>query len=218
MRVDRPDPSHDCIATFDIETTHWDPSQGEVVSIGLGIHRRETPLSNAEFELLHRSPLRDEGTLIQEVYAWLDNVDADYLVSFNGRDFDFPFCDDRLEILGEAADSPRLHTPQTHLDLLHDDRKALADERGEKWPGLEEVLQAYGESPETQMWRGEPLDNTRFGEELGPSLLEAVANDDQATAEQLINTVDEYLRDDLEKNLRLYYYDIGDMDPPAAGD
>ncbi|UVE50775.1 ribonuclease H-like domain-containing protein [Haloferax larsenii] len=215
MRFNRNDLGYDRIATFDIETTHWDASQGEVVSIGLAVHERGTPLSNAEYKLLHRKPALDEAALIREAYTWLDEIDAGYLVSFNGRDFDFPFCDERLEHLGASIDHPKLHTPQSHLDLLHDDRKALANQRGEKWPSLEEVLVAYGESPEPLMWKGEPLDNTRFGKELGPALLNSVANNDQVTAEKLMTTVEEYLRDDLKKNLRMYYYDIGELEPPV---
>jgi len=216
MRFERNDPGYERIATFDIETTHWDASRGELVSIGLALHERGTPIDEAEFQLLHRTPTRDEATLIKHAYEWLDNVEADVLVSFNGRDFDFPFCRERLQLLDDAVDSPAIHTPDTHLDLFYDDRKDLADQRGEKWPGLEDVLESYGETVDTQMWRGEPLDNTRFGEELGPAVLEAIENDDQRAHDQLLQTVEEYLQDDLEKNLRIYYYDIGELTPPVT--
>ena len=211
VQVDREDPGHQRIATFDIETTHYDAAKGEIVSIGVGVHERGTPLSDGEYEHLHRGDVRDEGRLVWNAFDWLDESGADHLVSFNGRDFDVPFCHDRLKLLGDDVRTPILHGDETHLDLLHDDRKALADRRGDKWPSLEEVLEAYGVEPEPTVWDGKPLTNTRFGEELGPAYLNAVKRGDQPTAEELNDVIDEYLRDDLLHNLRIYYHDIGEF-------
>lgn len=211
MQVDRRDPGHQRIATFDIETTHWDAEKGEAVSIGVGVHDRGIPLSEGEYKHFHRVPARSEEGLIREVFDWLDDSGAEYLVSFSGRDFDVPFCQERLKLLAEDVRQPSLHGDETHLDLFYDDRKQLADQRGEKWPSLEEVLEAYGVEPQPTFWDGEPLTNSRFGEELGPAYLEAINCGDQVTAEELADVIDEYLRQDLLHNLRIYYYDIGEF-------
>lgn len=212
MQINREDPGHQRIATFDIETTHYKPHQGEVVSIGIATHDRDTALGDADITIRHRTPNRDEAQLIAESLDHLDDLDVDFLVSFNGRDFDVGFLRDRLELLGHDPREPTLHTPELHLDLLHDDRKDVADDLGKDWPGLEEALDAYGYDAGIQAWRGEELTNTRFGEELGPEYLNAVAEENAAEANDLSVVINEYLTDDLLKNLRLYYYDIGHLD------
>ena len=212
MQLTRPDPEHQQIASFDIETTHYDPSGGEVVSIGIAIHDRTTAIGNAETHLLHQTVDRDEPTLIQESYDILDDSGAEFLVTFNGRDFDFGFCDDRVSRHGIQPSRPSLDTPETHLDLLHDDRKARADQLNRKWPNLEEALGAYDHKTEPTFWNGSELTNTRFGEELAPAYLDAIGRDpDRAAA--LRDVIDEYLRDDIGKNILLYYYDIGHLTP-----
>jgi len=214
MQLSRPDPEHQQIASFDIETTHYDPSEGEVVSIGIAIHDRTTAIGNAETHLLHQTVDRDEPTLIQESYDILDDSGAEFLVTFNGRDFDFGFCDDRVSRHGIQPSRPSLDTPETHLDLLHDDRKARADQLNRKWPSLEEALAAYGHKTEPAFWNGSELTNTRFGEELAPAYLDAIDRDPERAA-ALRDVIDEYLRDDIDKNLLLYYYDIGHLTPDA---
>lgn len=213
MRYDRDDAGHRRIATLDIETTHYKPTQGETVSIGVGVHERANPLSAATLDLFHRQGADDEATLIGDALARLEEYEADYLVTFNGRGFDFDFLAGRLDALGAQRHSPAIDTAETHLDLFHDDRKDLADERGEKWPSLEESLAAYGDHPEQTTWRGEPLDNARFGDELGPAYLDAVRSGDSSRAASLRETIVEYLTGDLHANLRLYYYDIGALEP-----
>lgn len=210
MRVDRSDPEHQHIASFDIETTHYDPDKGEIVSIGIAVHDRTTAIEEADTYLLHRSADRDEPTLVQEAYDILDDSNAEFLVTFNGRDFDFGFCDKRVVRHGIQASRPTLDTPETHLDLLHDDRKARADRQNVKWPSLEESLAAYGYETEPTVWNGSELTNTRFGEELGPEYLQALGSDPERAA-TLRDVIDEYLRDDIDKNLLLYYYDIGQL-------
>lgn len=212
MQLSRPDPEYQQIASFDIETTHYDPSEGEVVSIGIAIHDRTTDIENAETHILHRTADRDEPTLIQEAYDILDDSGAEFLVTFNGRDFDFGFCDDRISRHGIQTNGPSIDTPETHLDLLHDDRKAKADQLNRKWPSLEEALSAYGYESEPTIWNGSELTNTRFGDELAPAYLDAIDREPERAA-ALRDVIDEYLRDDIDKNLLLYYYDIGHLTP-----
>lgn len=212
MQLSRSDPGYQHIASFDIETTHYDPTEGEIVSIGIAVHDRVTAVEDAETHILHRTVDRDEPTLVQAAYDILDESGAEFLVTFNGRDFDFGFCDDRLAHHGVQTSRPTLDTPTTHLDLLHDDRKAKADQRNEKWPSLEEALRAYGYETEPTLWDGAELTNTRFGAELGPAYLNALGRDPERAAD-LRAVIDEYLRDDIDKNLLLYYYDIGHLTP-----
>lgn len=214
MKLSRPDPEYQQIASFDIETTHYDPSEGEVVSIGIAIHDRTTAVENAETHLLHQTVDRDEPSLIQEAYDILDESGSEFLVTFNGRDFDFGFCDDRISRHGIQTSRPSLDTPETHLDLLHDDRKAKADQLNRKWPSLEEALSAYGHETQPTFWNGGEITNTRFGEELAPAYLDAIDRDPERAA-ALRDVIDEYLRDDIDKNLLLYYYDIGHLTPDA---
>jgi len=94
----------------------------------------------------------------------------------------------------------------------------VANRQGEKYPSLEEVLESYGENLEPQMWRGKPLTNTRFGKELDPELIRASEAGDNATADQLRMTINKYLVDDLKKNLRVFYYDIGEITPPLSAE
>lgn len=210
MQIDRPDPGHQRIATFDIETTHYKASKGEVVSVGAGVHERGTPLSDTDTRQFHRLPDRDEQDVIKQAYGWIDNQSPDFLVSFNGRSFDTNFTDSRLTRLGADVVRPAIDTEKRHLDLLHDDRKQAADDAGEDWPNLESVVASYTEEPAKVYWHGEELDNTRFGEELGPAYLEAVAEEDTALMADLGRTIDTYLRGDLLANLQIYYHDIGD--------
>ncbi len=213
MQVDRPDHGYQRIGTFDIETTHYKPEDGEVVSIGVGVHERGTPLSDTTVRQFHRRPNRDEETVIEQAYSWLDDQDPDFLVSFNGRNFDLPFTDERLSMI-QASKSiePDIATEETHLDLLHDDRKEIADEMGDDWPNLEEVIKSYtGEEPSKHYWRGDELTNTRFGEELGPAYLDAVERENHAEMASLEVVIDAYLRQDLLHNLQIYYHDIGEF-------
>jgi DNA polymerase elongation subunit (family B) len=212
VKVDRADPGHQRIATFDIETTHYDAAEGEVVSVGVGLHERGKPLSDMEMRQFHRRPDRDEEAVIRQAYNWIDEQSPDFFVSFNGRYFDTDFTDARLARLGGDPVRPSIDTDETHLDLLHDDRKQLADDNGDKFPSLEEVVESYtGEAPPEHYWRGDELDNVRFGEELGPAYLNAVEREDAAEMTGLEVVIDSYLRQDLLHNLQIYYHDIGEF-------
>jgi len=209
MRYPRDDPGHERIATLDIETTATDPAAGELVSIGVGVHDRGDPLADASYETVHRRG-DDETALVERALAHLDDAEADRLVTYNGVEFDLPFVADRLDRLGASADLPALTEQPSHLDLFLD-RKRRAEEEGSPWPRLEACLEAYGHAPATTVWRGEPLTNARFGEELGPAYLRTLGTETGTRFRaQLTEVVDHYLIGDLEATLALFYADIGE--------
>lgn len=216
MRYPRDDPGHERIATVDIETTATDPAEGELVAIGVGVHDCAEPLTEAAYETCYRRDAADgrpaasdEAALVDRAMARLDDADADRLVSYNGVEFDLSFLADRLDRLGSEVALPAITEPPAHLDLFLD-RKRRADEEGSPWPRLEACLEAYGHAPPTTVWRGEPLTNARFGEELGPAYLRTLDTETgERFREQLAEIVDHYLIADLEATLALFYADVG---------
>lgn len=213
MRLSLADAGHERIATLDIETTHWKPRAGETVSIGLGVHDRGTPGEAATYETLHRDG-RGEVTLIERALSRLDDLDADALVSYNGRAFDLDFLRQRLALQGTSYAPPAIDTPETHVDLF-ERRQALCEETGDQWPTLEACLEAYGYPRPTTTWKGADVTNARFGEELGPAYLEAVRAGDDERASTLADVIDHYLITDLEANVAIYYADVGAEFTPA---
>ncbi|MCU4752034.1 ribonuclease H-like domain-containing protein [Natrialbaceae archaeon A-CW2] len=213
MRYDRDDPGFERVATFDIETTHYKASEGETVSIGIGVHERGAPGEDAAYERYHREEY-DEAQLIERGLKRLDELGVDGVVSFNGNDFDLGFLRDRLNLLNRATAIPEIDALETHIDLFAD-RKAVCNRTGQKWPKLEECLLSYGlDEPETR-WNGSPVTNVRFGEELGPAYLQALSNANHDRIEQLRAVIDHYLVTDLEANLAVFYADIGYPFEPA---
>lgn len=210
MDFERTDDGVGLIATLDIETTHWEPESGEVVALGVGVHERGTPGSEAVYDCILREG-DDEVAIIREALDTLAGYGADRLVTYNGAEFDIPFLHARL---GAHDADPVPLPPVEHLDL-YADRKRRADETGRKWPSLEECVAAYGASPAETVWRGEPVTNARFGEELGPAYLDDVRAGD---ATDLGAVVEHYLKTDLESNFLVYWSDIGSsFDPAFAG-
>lgn len=210
MRFPRDDPGHERIATLDIETTATDPADGELVSIGVGVHDRADPLTAATYETFHRGGAGDETALVDRAMTHLDAVDADALVTYNGVEFDLPFVEGRLDRLATPVEFPAITEPPAHIDLFLD-RKRRADEEGVPWPRLEACLDAYGHAPATTIWRGEPLTNARFGEELGPAYLRTLGTETGGRfRKQLVDVVDHYLIGDLEATLALFYADVGE--------
>lgn len=215
MHIDREDPGLDRVATLDIETTHYKAQKGELVSIGVGVHQRGSPGSKADYQLLHRDG-SGEAELVRRAMEQLRDLDADGLISYNGRDFDLSFIADRLEILGEKSSvfEPPAFVRDNHVDLIAD-RKRRAAKTGESWPSLEDCLQSYELPVPRTNWRDEPITNTRFGEEVGPSYLETVTDGGRPESD-LIEAMNHYLQTDLEANLALYYADIGDTFEPHS--
>jgi len=76
MQYDRDDDGHDRLATLDIETTHYDPTEGETVSVGLAVHDRDMPASEISYELFHRDSADDEADTIERALARLGDLDA----------------------------------------------------------------------------------------------------------------------------------------------
>lgn len=216
MRFNLEGPGFERVATIDIETTHYKPRQGETVSIGIGVHDRGKPSGTADYRLYHRDG-RGEANLITSALDDLESFEADGLTSFNGREFDLQFLEARLQVLGEEYVAPSTATPETHIDL-YEGRKAEANRRGIKWPSLEECVAAYGKAPGKTIWNGSEVTNSRFGEEVGPAFLSAVDADDYERLDELGGVVNHYLKTDLEANLALYHWDIGeDFEPVHLG-
>ena len=97
MEHDLPDPGFDRVATLDIETTHYDPAKGEVVSIGIGVHNVGQDADSIEYDLYHRrdSSVDDEIEIIKQSFGALNMSGTDGLVSYNGKDFDFKLYSNR---------------------------------------------------------------------------------------------------------------------------
>ena len=207
------DRGHERIATLDIETTHFKPARGETVSIGVGVHDRGSASNEASYELYHRNSENDESDIIEEALGRFDELGADALVTYNGREFDLPFLNDRLQLLGIDPINLKIDSPETHVDL-YENRKRDAP-RHKKWPSLEECLASYGFDEPVTIWEGAPVTNARFGKELGPSYLESVVNGEAARNESLTEVIGHYLTTDLEANIALYYADIGERFEPA---
>ena len=208
------DGGHERVATVDIETTGYDPDQSELVAVGIGVHERGTPASAVDCRRFYRESPDDEAATIRAAVSALDELDADQLVSFNGDEFDLPYLQDRLTALGESPPAVALAEANAHVDLFVP-RKVRAEARGEPWPGLEACLRSYDIQPATTVWQGEKVDNTLFGERLGPRYLDAVATGEPT---RLREAIDHYLVSDLEANLALYYADIGAAFTPTHAD
>lgn len=213
MQFSHEDVGHDRIATIDIETTHYIPDQGETVSVGLGVHDRDTPLSEASYDLFHRNG-DDETEVIQQAIDRLEQYDADALVSYKGRDFDIDFLTERCRLLDAPTIDVTLDTPDTHIDL-YEGRERRAEQLNEKWPSLEECLESYGFPTPKTVWNGGEITNVRFGEEVGPAYLDAHEAGDTDSADAIKDAIEHYLITDLEANLALYYSDIGAQVEPA---
>lgn len=209
MRLDKEFDDHDRIVTFDIETTHWKPDKGETVAIGVGHHEPETPGSDARYETFARSTrgISDEQDLVTTAFSYIDELDGDALVSYNGIDFDMDFLAKRCAHFDPAPSPPALQTSGQHIDLFADRKAACGP--GEKWPSLEECLSSYGYSVPKTVWNGTPLDNSRFGDEFGPAFLDVAATGDTQAVDAYREVLDHYLKTDLEANIALYYADQG---------
>jgi hypothetical protein len=217
MRFPRDPPDATTVATMDIETTAVDPADGELVSLGVGVHERTTAPSRASYETFHRDG-DGEVSLVRAAMDYLARSDADALVTYNGAEFDLPFVEERLAVHGAPPKFPAVTGPETHVDLFLD-RRERAEDAGEPWPSLEACLEAYGYTPAKTVWRGEPVTNSRFGEELGPAYLRTLGTGtgDRFRA-TLTEVIDHYLRTDLEATLALFYADIGaPVEPTSLG-
>lgn len=212
MEYAREDRGATRIATLDIETTGFDAETAETVAIGVGLHERGTPGSDASLDCFYREAIDDEAEMILSAAEQLAGYGADLLVTYNGADFDLPFLRDRLDELGVTPPSAPFDE-NAHLDLLTD-RKAMPG----KWPKLEECVAAYGATPARTVWNGMDVDGGVFGEELAPAYLGGLAAEDDTRKTALRPVIEHYLESDLENNWLIYYGDLGvDFEPGYAG-
>lgn len=103
MQYSRENPGHQRIATLDIETTHYEPAQGEIVSIGVGVHDRGDHGEAATYETFHRGGDGDPPGIDH-----FNEYGADGLVSYKGLDFNMDFIGGPLERLGETVEPPEI--------------------------------------------------------------------------------------------------------------
>lgn len=201
-----PDQRFDSIGTLDIETNGFDGSSDELVAIGVGYY--EAGRETAEVEVITRAAVRgDERTLIENAYGWLNERTPDGLATYKGASFDLTFLSDRMEVLG-FRERPTMTCADRHVDL-YPARKRIADRTGRKWPSLEESLDAYDLPVYSTQWKGAELTNTRFGQDLAPRYLNALAQEDDSTLDELEPTIIEYTASDVEANIALYEADAG---------
>jgi len=193
-------------ATIDIETDSIDPTSGQTVAIGIGL--KDTVADEQTIDVLTLGgALGDESTMIRRAFERINEFEPDALVTFNGKSFDLDYLSERIESL-QFHQQPELNCSRNHVDLFVP-RKRLADQRGIKWPCLEEVLDAHGLTVQPTIWKGEELTNSLFGEELAPEYLDAVAKDQKATIDELERVIHEYVVGDVEANFALYETDAG---------
>ena len=217
MRLVRLDPGHARLATLDVETTAFDAAEGELVAVGVGVHDRGDSAAAASWDTF----LRDgsgEVALVRRALNRLAAADPDLLLTYNGRAFDVPFVRERLAALDADLSLPaRLTDPARHLDLFLARRRRAA-RTGEPWPTLEDCLAAYGFPDPVTRLDGRRITNERFGEVLGPAVLDAVA-DGGAPSDDLERAVRHYLRTDLVATLAVYAGDVGwPFEPGALGE
>lgn len=213
MRYSRDDPGLERIATLDIETTHYEPARGEIVSIGVGVHDRDRSSETATYDAFHRNGA-GEADLVRRAMDRLAAFDAGGLVSYNGSDFDLQFVAERLDRTGDTVRLPEIATtPECHTDLFVD-RKRRADRVGKKWPSLEECLDAYGYPCPVTKWDGRRITNRLFGDVVGPAYLAAL-DDGSGRVSTVREAIEHYLTTDLEANVALYYADVGERFEPS---
>ena len=201
-----PDETATRYASLDIETDSIDPTSGQTVAIGVGL--KDTVAGEQSIDVLTLGgAMGDEETLIRRAFERINEFDPTALVTFNGRGFDLNYLSERLAILGPKQQIG-LKCEENHIDLFVP-RKQKADEQGIKWPSLEEVLEGHGLKVQPTLWRGEALTNTRFGEDLAPEYIQAIAEDRTDTIDELETVIHEYVMSDIEANLALYETDVG---------
>jgi len=209
MKYDGDYGDHDTLVTFDIETTHYDPDQGETVAIGVGQHEVGSSGGEAQYETFAREQpgIDDERQLVERAFECIDRFDGDMPVSYNGVGFDMDFLYKRSPRFSESVPWPDLQTTGHHVDLFTDRKAACGP--NDKWPSLEECLESYDFPVPETIWNGAPIDNTRFGEEFAPASLDALTTGDEQKIDQFRGVLDHYLKTDLEANIALYCADQG---------
>ena len=193
-------------ASLDIETSSTDPSTGQTVAIGIGL--KDTVAGEQSIDVLTLAgAMGDEETLIRRAFERINEFDPTALVTFNGRWFDLNYLNERLAIL-KPPQKVELCCEDNHVDLFVP-RKQLAEERGIKWPSLDEVLEGHGLIVQPTMWRGEELTNTVFGEELAPEYIDSISEGRTDAIEEFERVIHEYVMGDIEANIALYESDAG---------
>jgi len=154
MKYDGNYGDHDTIVTFDIETTHYDPNDGETVAIGVARHEVGSPEST-RYELFPRrkSGIEGEQQLVEQAFQFMNRIDADTLVSYSGVGFDMDFLYKRSAHFDSTPSPPELHKTGQHIDLFAGRQEACGNK---KYPSLEECLDSYELPVPKTIWNGAP--------------------------------------------------------------
>jgi len=200
-----PEQCYETVATLDIETSGFDGATGDLIAIGVGYYDTTTD-TLARTVHTQCDTDGDEGELIREAYNWLNDRDPDCLTTFNGAGFDFEFLVDKRDAL-PIADRPDILGWPDHVDLLAERKQAMPSHQ--RWPSLEDCLDAYEIPTSETAWNGGKLTNTRFGEELAPKYVTALRNDDRDALYKLEGVTRRYTEADIEATLALYEHDAG---------
>lgn len=191
----------DRIGAIDIETNGLNPNSNSLVAIATGYY--DTTTTDFDWAVHTLATASDEATLIQEAFAWLATYHLEGMVTYNGKNFDLPFINRRLQAHG-IRDGPSFIAK--HVDL-YQPRKQAADHADEKWPALEDCLNAYDIPCYETVWNGKPLDNSRFGQELAPAYLDAIAQQNSRSIHDLETVITPYAGADIEATIALYEAD-----------
>ncbi|MFC6975108.1 ribonuclease H-like domain-containing protein [Halomicroarcula sp. GCM10025709] len=193
-------------ASIDIETDGIDPSESQTVAIGIGLYDELNEEQSIDV-LTYGGALGCERTLIRRAFERINEFEPSALVTFNGMDFDLDYLQGRITRLPFDGE-PELSCTNHHIDLFRP-RKRRASEVGEKWPSLEETLEAHGIVVEPTEWQGEELTNTIFGESLAPTYLQAVESGSQDRVQEMDRVIHKYTATDVAANISLYEADAG---------
>ena len=171
MQYSQTDHGYERIATLAIETPQNTQTVGETLSHGIDVHHRGTSSNEEWYEVSHQNIEFDESGIRTLAPGRLDELYADTFVTYTGRRFDLPFLNERHQAFGFDPVTLPLDAEDNYIDLIEGQKRETTQH--EKWPGPAECLESYGLDVPVTIWKGSPVTNTRFGEELGPTYLDS---------------------------------------------
>lgn len=205
---------------LDIETVSPNLGDGETVDfmdsrdfqlVAVGVGHRLTPDSDVEIDVLWRSGIEDgdEYELLCELVYWLTERHADELITYNGVNFDLRHIRGRAQILADEVGDESLpeavhvalQRPSYHRDLMHD----VISQHGHRMSLEDAVEEHTGDRPPAFSWNGETIGNGDIPRLAQKWLTHRSGLADLGDrAPQLRNTLENYIRADIEPLFRLH--------------